>query len=164
MKMPLLSIAIFVLTLFLSACEPRQDAHSLDRLLIADQIAKYAQLWDRKDSNALTELFTEDAIMEWRISGADVQPTAINGRDAIRAYAKQAHTERLAGRQSRHHFSGLVYESLDPNAAVTEHIFLVTHVVPGEKPFVAASGTYRIEWIKAEEEWLMSKRTLFVDR
>lgn len=135
-----------------------------DRTLIADQIAKYSQLWDRKDAEAFSKLFTEDAVMEWQFADAAEQPPLLTGRDNILKYSRKAHAGRLAGRQSRHHFSGLVFENVTESSAITEHMFMVTHVTPSEPPIVRSTGIYRIEWRKTDEGWLMSHRKLLVDR
>ncbi|MEM7303654.1 MAG: nuclear transport factor 2 family protein [Pseudomonadota bacterium] len=141
-----------------------EDAHLKDRALIADQLARYSQLWDRKDSDGVVQLVAEDGAFEWHLTGAEKQPPVVRGRENILRYAKQAHGKRLAGKQSRHHFSGLVFEELTADEAVTEHMMLVTHVIPGQKPVVAATGIYKINWKKSENGWLMTHRKLYVDR
>ena len=161
---------IFLLSLVLPAifillgCSQDEDSSLQDRTLITDQIANYSELWDRKDADAFSMLFTDDATIEWQLGDAPEQPPAVTGRDNILKYAQQAHNGRLAGRQSRHHFSGLTFEELSRTDAVTEHMFMVTHVVPGEKPVLAATGIYRITWKKTDQGWLMTHRKLFVDR
>ncbi|MEL6727165.1 MAG: nuclear transport factor 2 family protein [Pseudomonadota bacterium] len=135
-----------------------------DRFQISDQISRYAQLWDRKDADAFSELFTEDGVLEWHFADASEQPPSLSGRDNILKYARKAHAGRLAGRQSRHHFSGLVFESLTAETALTEHMFMVTHVLSDEPPIVRSTGVYKIEWRKTDNSWLMSHRKLLVDR
>ena len=135
-----------------------------DRAQIAEQIAKYAQLWDRKDAEAFVELFTEDGVLEWQFANAEIQPPTLMGRENILQYSRKAHAGRLAERQSRHHFSGLVFEDLTEASARTEHIFMVTHVTPSEPPLLRSTGIYRIEWRKIDGRWLMSHRKLYVDR
>jgi len=135
-----------------------------DRAQIAEQIAKYAQLWDRKDADAFAQLFTEDAVLEWHFADTSDQPPKLSGRQTILDYARKAHAGRLAGRQSRHHFSGLVFDSLSETEASTEHMFMVTHVLADQPPIVRSTGLYQIEWRKTDSGWLMSHRTLLVDR
>ena len=138
--------------------------HLDDRALIADQIARYAQLWDRKDAEAFSELFTEDAVMEWHFANSTEAPPSLAGRENILSYARKAHAGRLAGRQSRHHFSGLVFENVTETSALTEHMFMVTHVTPEDPPVVRSTGIYRVEWRKTDDGWRMSNRKLYVDR
>ncbi len=137
--------------------------HLEERARIADQVAKYAQLWDRKAAEEFTELFTDDGVMDRYVAGALDEASVVRGHAEILSYARASYEGRLKDRQSRHHFSGLVFEELSEQAAVTEHRFMVTHKIAGKAPFIAASGTYRIEWRKTGDGWLMSHRTLFVD-
>ena len=164
MKRLLLFCFIVAAPVFAHAQQFVDDAHLKDRALIADQLARYSQLWDRKDSVGVSKLIAEDGAFEWHLPGAEQQPPIVKGRENILKYAKQAHGKRLAGTQSRHHFTGLVFEELTENQAVTEHMMLVTHVVRGEKPVVAATGVYKIKWTKTDEGWLMFHRKLYVDR
>ncbi len=158
-------LSLFFLAIFvLHGCSEDQNALLQDRTLIADQVTKYSELWDRKDAEEFSKLFTEDATIEWRLGDETDQPPAVTGRANILQYAQQAHEGRLAGRQSRHHFSGLTFEELSGTDAVTEHMFMVTHVIPGEEPVLAATGIYRITWKKTDQGWLMAHRKLYVDR
>ncbi|MCE7998833.1 MAG: nuclear transport factor 2 family protein [Rhodobiaceae bacterium] len=137
--------------------------HLEERMRIADQLAKYAQLWDRKAAKEFAELFTEDGIMDRHVAGALDEASVVRGRAEILSYAKASYDRRLKDRQSRHHFSGLVFEELSEDTALTEHTFLVTHKMAGKAPFIVASGTYRLRWRKTGDRWLMSHRTLFAD-
>ncbi|NRA28917.1 MAG: nuclear transport factor 2 family protein [Parvularculaceae bacterium] len=155
---------IFAAFLVLQGCGSKEDATLADRAAITDQLARYAQSWDRKDAKAVVALLTEDATFEWEFLLAEEQPPLVTGREAILQYARHAHETRLEGRQSRHHFSGLVFEELTPTEALTENIFEVTHHVPGQTPVVIATGLYRINWVKTDEGWRMAYRKLLVDR
>ncbi|MEM8936816.1 MAG: nuclear transport factor 2 family protein [Pseudomonadota bacterium] len=155
--------SLFLTIFVLHGCIENQNTLLQDRTLIADQVTKYAELWDRKDADAFSKLFTEDATIEWQLNDGSDQPPAVTGRANILQYAQDTHQGRLAGRQSRHHFSGLVFEELTGRDAVTEHMFMSTHVIPGEKPVVAATGIYRITWRKTDGAWLMAHRKLYVD-
>jgi len=161
----LVLLCLMIPLALLSPGRANAEASTLeDRLQITDQIAKYAQTWDRKDAEAFSELFTEDGVLEWHFADASEQPPLLAGRENILHYAKSAYAGRLAGRQSRHHFSGLVFETLTETKALTEHMFMVTHVVQNEPPVVRSTGTYLIEWRKTDNDWLMSHRKLYVDR
>ncbi|MEM1380126.1 MAG: nuclear transport factor 2 family protein [Pseudomonadota bacterium] len=163
LRTPILSI-FFAVVFVLQGCGSNDDKQLEDRVAITEQLARYAQSWDRKDAEAVVALLTEDATFEWEFSLADEQPPLVTGREAILQYAQHAHQTRLAGRQSRHHFSGLVFEELTATKAVTENIFEVTHHVPGETPVVIATGLYRINWVKTDDGWRMAYRKLLVDR
>ena len=140
-----------------------EDAELADRIEIGERIAEYAYRWDRKDAPAFAELFAPEGFLDWAIGG-EVAERRVTGRAAITAYARKAFEERLAGKQTRHHFSNLVFRELGETRAVTEHVVLVTHGSNGQPPVPTATGYYRIEWEKQVGEWLMARRTLFLDR
>jgi len=161
----LVTFCLFAFMVLVSSEKANAEGATLeDRVQISEQVARYAQLWDRKDAGAFSQLFTEDGVLEWHFVDATEQPPLLTGRDNILQYARQAHAGRLAGRQSRHHFSGLIFESLSEDSALTEHMFMVTHVLPDKPPIVRSTGIYQIEWRKTEDQWLMAHRKLFVDR
>ena len=135
-----------------------------DQLAIGQQVARYAQYWDRKSADDFVTLFTPEGLMERYVAGALHEASVVRGRDQILEYAKASHSGRLAGRQSRHHFSNLVFEQLTSRTARTEHTFVVTHQLPGQAPVMMASGFYRIDWRKMGNVWLIDQRKLYVDR
>ncbi|NQY97544.1 MAG: nuclear transport factor 2 family protein [Henriciella sp.] len=163
MKRLILCVVFPVLAL-MQACTMTEDLHLTDRAEISQQVSRYAQLWDRKDADTFATLFAEDGVMEWRFAGTPDDRPVVAGWAEIQRYAKHAFETRLAGKQSRHHFTGLVFEDLSGTDAVTEHNLLVTHTIATERPSLVSSGVYRITWRKTEEGWLISHRTLFVDR
>lgn len=134
-----------------------------DRQAIGTQLAEYAYRWDRKDAEAFTELFAEDGGIDWVLGGEPAERSLV-GRPTILAYARNAHAERIGERQSRHHFTSLVFRELSADRAVTENMMLVTHQPPGGTLEVMSSGYYRIAWTKIDGEWLIAQRTLYVDR
>ena len=134
-----------------------------DRQAISDALAEYAYRWDRKDSAAFADLFTEDAVIDWVLGGEPVDQR-VEGRSEILGYARRAHEERIGDRQSRHHFTNLIVRELGPDSAVSENMLLVTHQPPGGPIEVKSSGWYRIVWAKVGGRWLIANRTLHVDR
>lgn len=135
-----------------------------DRALIGEILAQYAYRWDGKDSAGFADLFTSDGAMERWVSGARVDGSVVEGRTSIFDYARGAHLGRLADRQTRHHFSALVFKELTETSAVTENMALITHQTAGSAPAIASSGIYRITWRKTNLGWRMVKRVLFTDR
>lgn len=135
-----------------------------DRLAVADILAQYSYRWDGKDAAAFAALFTEDGVMErWR-DGALVPGSRVEGRQAILDYARTSHRGRLADRQTRHHFSGLVFLELDEDSAVTENMALITHQTAADPVArIASSGIYRNSWRKTPAGWRISRRILFTD-
>ena len=135
-----------------------------DRLMITDALAQYSYRWDGKDAEGFSQLFTEDAQMERWVLGERVDASVVQGREAIKEYASVSHNGRLADRQTRHHFSALVFEEVGEEFVVTKNMALITHQTAGGPPFISSSGIYRITWQKTGESWLMAKRVLFSDR
>jgi uncharacterized protein (TIGR02246 family) len=135
-----------------------------DRLAIAEMLAQYSYRWDSKDSAGFADLFTEDGVMERWLDDSLVPNSRVAGKEAIYQYAKQSHEGRLADRQTRHHFSALVFLDLATNTAVTENMALITHQTADDSAaFIRSSGIYRNSWEKTVNGWRISKRVLFTD-
>ncbi len=143
-----------------------QDLGSIaDRLLIAEQLAQYSYRWDAKDSAGFADLFTDDGVMERRRGGDVVGGSRMVGRQAILDYATTSHQGRLADRQTRHHFSALVFLELSTDAAITENMALITHQTADDRAaFISSSGIYRNTWKKTAQGWRILERVLFTDR
>ena len=135
------------------------------KLAIQELIAEYAIRWDSKRSADFAELFTEDAVMERRLGGESVAGSLLEGKQAILDYAVESHNGRLAGRQSRHHMSGIRFLEISEDAALTENLALITHQTADDSaPVIRSSGIYRISWRLTPNGWKMSRRILFADR
>jgi len=135
-----------------------------DKLAIAAALAQYSYRWDGKDAAGFADLFTLDGVMERWLAGSLVAGSRVVGKQAIHAYASLSHQGRLADRQTRHHFSGLVFLELSPTTAITENMALITHQTAADRvAVVRSSGIYRNSWRKTESGWLISKRVLFTD-
>ncbi len=136
-----------------------------NRLAITDMLTQYSYRWDGKDSEGFSELFTEEAVMERRLNGELVDGSRLEGRASILEYARRSHKGRLADRQTRHHFSGIVFLELNARSAVTENMALITHQTANDSAaYINSSGIYRIIWHKTPEGWRMHKRILMTDR
>jgi hypothetical protein len=135
-----------------------------NRIAIAETLTQYPYRWDSKKTQSFTELFTEDAVMERWWKGALIDGSALQGKSVIFEYAQNAHTGRLANRQTRHHFSNLVFLEISDRNAVTENMALITHqTAEDDIARISSSGIYRISWEKSAGEWKIAKRVLFVD-
>ena len=151
------ALAVPVLTQELGSVE--------DRLLIAEQLTQYSYRWDGKDAEGFANLFTPDGAMERRIEGRLVDGSRVEGRAAIREYASRSHQGRLADRQTRHHFSGLVFLELSEDHAVTENMALITHQPHGQPTaHISGSGIYRNTWRRTADGWRIAERVLHSDR
>ena len=100
----------------------------------------------------------------WR-DGALIPGSRVTGRQAIFDYARTSHTGRLADRQTRHHFSGLVFLELSADHAVTENMALITHFPIGQdRAHISGQGIYRNTWRRTSDGWRIAKRVLTSDR
>ncbi len=135
-----------------------------DRLAITDVLAQYAYRWDGKDAVGFAELFTDDAVLERQVNGEPVPGSRVVGKQAIFEYARESHQGRLADRQSRHHFSSIVFLELNEESAITKNVALITHQTATEAyPVIRMSGIYRNTWRKTAAGWRISNRILIVD-
>ncbi len=172
MKVPRLPIRLLqksLLIIFLfSASATTLTADELstvsNRLAIAEMLAQYSYRWDSKDSDGFADLFTDDASMERRLNGMTVDGSLVQGKLAILDYARRSHQGRLADRQTRHHFSGLVFLELSEDSAVTENMALITHQTANDRAaIIRSSGIYRNTWERTDGGWRIKRRILYSD-
>ena len=136
----------------------------ISRAAIIDVLTQYSYRWDSKDSAGFAELFTEDGVLQREVNGEIVKNATVKGREAIYNYAKTSHEGRLADRQSRHHFSGIVFLKLNESSAVTKNMALITHqTAKNGAAYIRSSGYYLNTWQKTPSGWRISKRVLKVD-
>ena len=135
-----------------------------DRAAIADVVEQYAARWDAKDAEGFAALFTEDVVFETEVSGERLPHARVEGRAAILAYARKSHAGRLAGIDTRHHMTELVILALEGDRATTENRVRVTHQSEGDaEPRLRVTGTYRNQWRRTSQGWLIAERILAVD-
>lgn len=157
---PIVSVAFFVL--ILGGCS-QVNSDLQDSFTIQQALTHYSYRWDSKDSSGFADLFTTDGVMERRANNALIEGSRVAGREEILSYARNAHEGRLSDRQTRHHFSQLLFLELGGDAAVTENMALITHQLANNRPTISSSGIYRITWSKIEGNWLIKERVLFTD-
>lgn len=87
-----------------------------DRLAIARLIHSYCLHFDRNEPEAIAQLFTEDAVVDY---GPEVPP--IHGRDAIYRGVAQGLAERFAA--TSHHVSNIEID-FDSEASARSHCYL----------------------------------------
>ncbi|MBM87975.1 MAG: hypothetical protein CMQ41_06310 [Gammaproteobacteria bacterium] len=135
------------------------------RQAIVDTLAQYSYRWDSKDSTGFANLFTDNGVMERWVLGELVEGSRVQGRQAILDYATRSHQGRLADRQTRHHFSGIIFIELNEDTAITENMALITHQTANDPAaFISSSGIYKISWQKTPQGWFINKRILMTDR
>jgi hypothetical protein len=102
----------------LAAAVPAGSAGSaVDRILIAERIARYGWCYDERDRAGLGECFTEDGVWEGLIMGTDrVGP--FPGREAIVEFLTGFWDEQ--DDQRRHVFTNVVVDTLDGDRATAQ--------------------------------------------
>lgn len=164
-RLALPSVFLSLLFSFSATATLGDEATTLaDKMAIAETLAQYPYRWDSKDSRGFSELFTDEGVIERWLRGSLVETSRVVGKQAIYEYAKRSHEGRLADRQTRHHFSSLVFLELSPQSAVTENMALITHQTADDKAAtIASSGIYRNSWLKTDQGWRITRRILFAD-
>ena len=154
----------FGVTLVTGVVSAAEAINVENRLQIMENLAQYSYRWDGKDAVSFANLFTDDGVMERHLEGELVEGSRVQGRAAILDYAQRSHQGRLADRQTRHHFSGVIFLELTTDHAVTENMALITHqTADSNSPFISGSGIYRISWRNTPQGWKMTRRILFSD-
>lgn len=120
---------------------PGGDGTAVDRLLIAERIARYGWSFDERDREGLGECFTEAGVWEAQIMGTEpVGPFA--GREAITAFLTGFWEEQTD--QRRHVFTNVVVDRLEADAAGA-HAYLVLLASSDGALRTDTAGPYRFE-------------------
>ena len=135
---------------------------ALDRLLIAEVIARSSLHYDEGELDRFEELFSDDARFE--ITPAPTFMTApIEGREAIgRAMGVRYRVVSQSGTR-RHVVSNVVFDELTPDRARTRHYMTGISSNRIDSVDVLATGVYHDEFVKQEGAWLISARRLQLD-
>jgi uncharacterized protein (TIGR02246 family) len=118
-----------------------------DRLLIRELIDMYSDAVARRDAQAWSATWAEDAV--WRISGRELQ-----GREAIVA-AWHGAMDRYAA-LAFVAFPGAITVEGD-RAQLRTHT--LEHLVPVDGPKRVQAGIYEDELVRYEDRWLFASRT-----
>ena len=139
-----------------------QDASFSSRLqVIEDQIAlknlvdTFSVLADKKDTQAQTLLFTEDATVDSYVNGQRV--SALKGRQQIGA----AFAAYLSNFSTVYHHNGQQTLTLAGDKATGVSYCLVTLIgdEKGQKVTTASGVIYQDEYVRANGRWLIARRT-----
>src|SRR5262249_28856041 len=120
-----------------------------EKLAIHEMIAQYSYTYDNRDADAFAQLFVEEAVFEIYAAGKPGPLVRLQARGEIRAWAVQHLRERSGRFTSRHYQSGILFDELTSDSAITRTMVLVTHqgvAEPGPRPTV--SGLYHDQWRK----------------
>jgi uncharacterized protein (TIGR02246 family) len=133
-----------------------------DKLAIQEMIAKYSYAYDSKDAEGFAQLFVE---VEVFVPGQTTASVRLQSRTEIREWAAHRLQERCGRFTSRHYQSGLLFDGLTSDAALTRTMVLVTHQGVAESaPRPTVSGVYHDQWRKTHTGWRLAHRAAHVDR
>jgi SnoaL-like domain len=136
-----------------------------DRLAIQEIIAQCSYAYDGKDVEGFARLFVEDGVFEVFVPGKTIASVRLQSRTEIRQWAAQRLQERHGRFTSRHYQSGILFEKLTSDSAVTRTMVLVTHQEVAEAaPRPTVSGVYHDHWRKTRAGWRLARRAAHVDR
>jgi ketosteroid isomerase-like protein len=121
-----------------------------DRAAIAEQLARYAQLFDSQDVDGWVALFTDDGVFEVRLVGSDEPFVWLQGVEQLRSFAS-------GSPRVLHHISGLAFDELRPESAKTRAVVAGTWTSPANgTPEIFTHGTYEQRWSKIDDSWRLA--------
>lgn len=126
---------------------------ALDRLLIADRIARYGWAYDERDREALAGCFTEDGVWEGSVMGEQtVGP--FHGRQALADFLAGFWPDQKD--QRRHVLTNVVVEDLHGGRATAHAYLVLTSSSVGAMTPVTA-GPYRFDLVCGDDGvWRLS--------
>jgi hypothetical protein len=132
-----------------------QAGEAIDRLLIAERIARYGWAYDERDRQGLGDCFTEDGVWEGQIMGTDpVGP--FEGRQAIVDFLTGFWDEQTD--QRRHVLTNVILDEVKGDTA-TGHAYLILLGSTEASMTPLTAGPYRFELSRdsADGVWRMSR-------
>ena len=135
---------------------------ALDRLLIAEVIARSSLHYDRGELDRFEALFSDNAHFE--ITPApSAMAGPLRGREAIGAAfrARYAIVSQIGTRS--HVVTNLMFDELTPDRARTRCYLIGISSDRKGSVEVQATGQYQDEFVKEDGEWLFSARRLHLD-
>lgn len=129
---------------------------ALDRILIAERIARYGWAYDEQDTDALGECFTEDGVWEGSLMGSE-QVGPFVGREAVVEFLSGWWDEIID--QRRHVFTNVVVDELGDDTA-TAHAYLVLFASKDALAEPKTPGPYRLELVREEHDGLWRLKRL----
>jgi len=110
-----------------------------DRILAAERIYRYGWAYDERDSDALIDCFTEQAVWEGRLMGVD-QIGPHKGRGAVVTWLSGFWNEQ--NDQRRHLFTNVIVD--EPcGMEITAHAYLLLASSSGGSTTIVSAGPYR---------------------
>ena len=136
-----------------------------EKLAIHEMIAQYSYTYDSKDAEGFAQVFVEDGVFEIFVPGKTSPSVRLQSREEIREWVARRLQQRTGRFTSRHYQSGILFDELTSDSALTRTMVLVTHQdVTEAAPRPTASGLYHDEWRKTHEGWRLARRAAHLDR
>ena len=98
-----------------------------DKLAIQEISAQYSYTYDSQDAEGFAQLFVEDGVFEVFVPGKTTASVRLRSRTEIREWAAQRLRERSGRFTSRHYQSGILFDELTADSALTRTMVLVIH-------------------------------------
>jgi hypothetical protein len=132
------------------------DAGSaIDRLLVAERVARYGWAFDERDRDGLADCFIADGVWEGEIMGGEhVGP--FEGREAIVSFLTGFWSEQ--DDQRRHVFTNVIVDEQGSDTA-TAHAYLVLLGSSDASMTPLTAGPYRLELVRdpADGVWRLAR-------
>ena len=126
-------------------------AEALDRILIAERIARYGRAVDERDLTDLAACFTDDLVWEGVIMGVD-QVGPHSGHAALAGFLTGIWAHQTD--QRRHAFTNAAVDRLDDTTA-TASAYLQLWSSQDGATVPITTGAYRLDLIKRDGVWLI---------
>ena len=118
-----------------------------------------------EDAEGFARLFVEDGVFEIFVPGKTGASVRLESRTEIREWAAQRLQERSGRFTSRHYQSGILFDEVTSDSALTRTMLLVTHQGVAEAaPRPTVSGVYHDQWRKTHAGWRLAHRAAHVDQ
>lgn len=121
-----------------------------DRAAITHLVHEYARVYDQGDHDAMADLFTNDA----RIDYGPALGGPLEGRKSIRTWLEGIY----AFRRTSHHVSNVQVWFEGPDRARGTCYVLAWHEWPDERPNAVLYGRYEDVYLHTPEGWRIAER------
>lgn len=134
-----------------------------DKLAIIELLATYSHTLDNGDDEGWVQLFTEDAVWESFLKGADEPNIRWKGQDGLRSFAATMRANQ-GTTQVRHMKVNTIFVELTADTARIRSNGLLTSQAAGARPVIALTGIYAETLQKTPRGWRIQHCVLHIDR
>lgn len=125
----------------------------VDRLQIAERIARYGWCIDERRLEAMMANFTDDVIWDGSIMGTQsVGP--VHGKVQVREFLANILVKQKS--QRRHTFTNVVVDQFSESAA-TAHAYLILWSSENSRTHSVTTGPYRFTFRRVDQQWLIDE-------